>query len=144
VRDMALLRRRPRLAFQADRRLYRAVAKNKGSPAEAAADAAALLDGWEADLEGLVERGAIRGLLSGWANVGHSRILVRYWLAREAGQDDEHAKATSGYSQSISLFDEYTEALAQGDERRTRAGEKLSRLWNLPIPEQIKTSTEHR
>jgi hypothetical protein len=120
------------------------VAKNKGSPAEAAADAAALLDGWEADLEGLVERGAIRGLLSGWANVGHSRILVRYWLAREAGQDDEHAKATSGYSQSISLFDEYTEALAQGDERRTRAGEKLSRLWNLPIPEQIKTSTEHR
>ena len=87
MRAMALLRRRSRLALQADRRLYKAVAKNNGSPADAAADAATLLDGWEADLEGLVERGAVRGVLSGWVNVGHGRILVRYWQARQAGQD---------------------------------------------------------
>lgn len=143
MRAMALLRRRPRLALQADRRLHKAVAKNKGSPAEGAADAATLLEGWEADLEGLVERGAVRGVLSGWVNVGHGRILVRYWQARQAGQDDEHARATSDYAESISLLGEYTEA-SQGDDRRTRAEEELSRLWNLPIPEQIKASTENR
>ena len=73
----------------------------------------------------------------------HGRILVRYWQARQAGQDDEHARATSDYAESISLLGEYTEA-SQGDDRRTRAEEELSRLWNLPIPEQIKTSTENR